>query len=176
MSTLTDKSERQTGEAKERSTSDEHLVVFSLGEELFGIDIARVQEIIRWQRVTRIPKASYFVEGIINLRGRVIPVVDLRRCFGLEAVSQSDVMRIVVVEIRGSTVGLIVDGVSEVLRLPESVVEPPSPIITTRESTYLRGIARLADRFIALLDLEQVISSELTMGSGRWDGSPASAA
>ena len=135
----------------------------NLGDELFGTDIARVQEIIRWQRISKVPKAPHLVEGIINLRGRIVRVVDLRRCFGLESVAQGKETRIVVVEIRGSTVGLIVDGVSEVLYVPKSAIEPPSPVTTTRETTYLRGIARLQDRLIALLDLEYMLPLEFTV-------------
>ena len=149
---------RDTKERLEGAYGDEQVVVFGLGDELFGIDIARVQEIIRWQKVTKVPKAPHFVEGIINLRGRVIPVVDLRRCFGLEVVTQGKETRIVVVEIGGQIVGLIVDGVSEVLQVPGSVIEPPSPVVTTTESAYLRGIARLQEKLIALLDLEKVLS------------------
>lgn len=145
---------------QETPAGDEQIVVFDLGDELFGIDIARVQEIIRWLRVTRVPEAPHFVEGIINLRGKVIPVIDLRRRFKLEAVSASKGTRIVVVDIHGLTVGLIVDAVSEVLHVPLSTVEPPSPVITTAKSTYLRGIVRLEDRLISLLDLERVLAQE----------------
>ena len=142
----------------EAVSTDEQVVVFNLGEELFGVNIARVEEIIRWQKVTKIPNAPNFVEGIINLRGRVIPVVDLRRCFGLESAIANKETRIVEVQIQGWTVGLIVDGVSEVLHVPQSAVDPPSPVITTVESAYLRGIARLEDKLVALLDLEKVLT------------------
>ncbi len=142
----------------EAVSTDEQVVVFNLGEELFGVNIARVEEIIRWQKVTKIPNAPNFVEGIINLRGRVIPVVDLRRCFGLESAIANKETRIVEVQIQGWTVGLIVDGVSEVLHVPQSAVDPPSPVITTVDSAYLRGIARLEDKLVALLDLEKVLT------------------
>src|SRR5438552_16207181 len=98
------------GEGDERQ-----LVVFQLGAELYGVEISRVHEIIRLQTVTRVPRAPAFVEGVINLRGKVIPVVDLRRRFGLEMTDHTRASRIVVVEIADQVVGIVVDGVSEVL-------------------------------------------------------------
>ncbi len=139
------------------AAADEQVVIFNLADEAFGIDIARVQEIIRWQRVTAVPKAAEFVEGIINLRGRIVPVVDLRRCFGIGSKTPDKETRIVVVEIRDATVGLIVDAVSEVLQVAGSAIEPPSRVVTTADSAFLRGIARLEDRLITLLDLEKVL-------------------
>lgn len=148
-----------------RQTAGEaQMVVFNLGEEQFGIDIARVQEIIRWQRITAVPKAPYYVEGVIDLRGRIVPVVDLRGCFGLPPVEPGRETRIVVVGIRGVTVGLVLDGVSEVLDVPLSAIEPPSPLVTTLESGFLRGMVRLEDRLIMLLDLEQVLPFDLAVG------------
>ncbi len=144
----------------EQVFADEQVVVFSLGDEQFGVDIARVQEIIRWQKVTKLPNAPQFVEGVIDLRGRIVPVIDLRRRFGLESALPNKETRIVVVEIQGQTVGTIVDGVSEVLQVPGSVIEPPSQIVVTAESAHLRGIARLQNSLIALLDLEHVLTVE----------------
>jgi purine-binding chemotaxis protein CheW len=143
---------------EQRDPADEQLVVFNLGSESFGIDISRVEEIIRWQRITAVPKAPYAVEGIIDLRGRIVPVVDLRRCFGLAVAEQARETRIVVVGIGGATVGLIVDGVSEVMHVSGSAIEPPSPVITTVNSAFMRGIVRLESRLIILLDLEKVMA------------------
>src|SRR5437762_8291418 len=108
---------------------EQQLVVFSLGAELYGVEIARVHEIIRLQTVTRVPHAPAFVEGVINLRGRVIPVVDLRRRFGLPFADHTRASRIVVVEIGDQVVGIVVDGVSEVLRVNNTTIEPPSPVV-----------------------------------------------
>jgi purine-binding chemotaxis protein CheW len=143
------------------SASDERqLVVFQLGAELYGVEISRVHEIIRLQAVTRVPRAPAFVEGVINLRGKVIPVIDLRRRFGLDAAEHTRASRIVVVEIGEQVVGIIVDGVSEVLRVNDSMVEPPSPVVAGIEAEYIEGIAKLPERLVILLDLDRVLASD----------------
>lgn len=139
---------------------EEQLVVFHLAGEVYGVDIGRVQEIIRMTAITSLPSAPEFVDGVINLRGRVIPVVDLKRRFGLEQPGSAKGSRIVVVDAGEHTIGMVVDAVSEVLRLPAGVVEPPSPVVTTLESDYIRGIAKLENRLIILLDLDRVLSWE----------------
>ena len=134
------------------------LVVFELGDESYGVDISRVQDINRMQEITEIPHAPESVVGVINLRGRVIPVIDLRKRFGLpEAVHTKDT-RIVVVHLEGNLIGVIVDAVSQVLRIPTDIVEPPSPVLAGVDSKYLRGIAKLDDRLVILLDLDFVLS------------------
>jgi purine-binding chemotaxis protein CheW len=137
---------------------EQQLVVFQLGAELFGVEIAHVHEIIRMQTVTRVPRAPSFVEGVINLRGKVIPVVDLRRRFGLPAAEHTRTSRIVVVDLSDQVVGIVVDGVSEVLRVSASVVEPPSPVVTGVDSEYVQGIAKLPDRLVIMLDLDRVLA------------------
>lgn len=139
---------------------EQQLVVFQVGAELYGVQIARVQEIIRLQAITRVPRAPTFVEGVINLRGKVIPVIDLRRRFGLCVSEHTRASRIVVVEISRQVVGIIVDGVSEVLRVSPSAVEPPSPVVAGVDSQYLHGIAKLDDRLVILLDLDRVLVQE----------------
>jgi len=143
------------------SGSDERqLVVFQLGAELYGCEISRVHEIIRLQSVTKVPRAPAFVEGVINLRGKVIPVVDLRRRFGLPTADHTRASRIVVVEIGDQVVGIVVDGVSEVLRVNSAIVEPPSPVVAGIDSEYLHGIAKLSDRLVILLDLDRILARE----------------
>jgi purine-binding chemotaxis protein CheW len=139
---------------------EQQLVVFQLGAEFYGVDIARVHEIIRMQGVTRVPRAPSFVEGVINLRGKVIPVVDLRRRFGLPSAEHTRASRIAVVEIGEQVVGIVVDGVSEVLRVSSSVVEPPSPVVAAIDSEYVQGIAKLPDRLVIMLDLDRVLARE----------------
>ncbi|MDQ3811212.1 MAG: chemotaxis protein CheW [Chloroflexota bacterium] len=139
---------------------EQQLVVFQLGAELYGVEISRVHEIIRLQTVTRVPRSPAFVEGVINLRGKVIPVVDLRRRFGLPAAEHTRASRIVVVEIGDQVVGIIVDGVSEVLRVNTATVEPPSPVVAGIDSEYLHGIAKLTDRLVILLDLDRVLARD----------------
>src|SRR3989440_6625017 len=157
----------QSGDGVDRAvdatttTGDERqLVVFQLGAELYGVEIARVHEIIRLQAITRVPRAPAFVEGIITLRGTVIPAVDLRHRSGLPAAEHTRASRIVVVEIGDQVVGLIVDAVSEVLRIAGATVEPPSPVVAGPESEYLHGIAKLPERLVMLLDLDRVLARE----------------
>lgn len=140
--------------------SEEQLVVFELAGESYGVEISRVQEIDRMQTITVVPQAPSFVEGVINLRGRITPVVDLRTRFGLPKVEPTPLTRIVVVKAGEEWVGLVVDAVSEVLRIPVEAIEPPSAMVTTAESTYLRGIAKLESRLIILLDLDRVLDKE----------------
>ncbi len=137
---------------------EKQLVALNLGAEAYGVDIGSVREIIRMQDITRVPRTPSFVEGVINLRGKVIPVVNLRERFCLPAAKQSKDSRIVVVDTGGQDIGMIVDSVTEVLRIPSSVVEPVSNVLVTTAAEYLTGIAKLKDRLIILLDLNQVLS------------------
>ncbi len=138
--------------------TEEQLVVFELTNEVYGVDIGLVQEIIRMTPITKLPKAPAFVEGVINLRGKVIPVMDLKKRFGLAGEAADRASRIVVFDTEGQTIGIVVDAVSEVLRVPAGAVEPPSPVATTVESDYVRGIAKLDARLIILLDLHKLFS------------------
>jgi purine-binding chemotaxis protein CheW len=135
------------------------LVVFDLASEFYGVDIGDVREIIRMQNVTRVPGTPVYMEGVINLRGKVVPVVDLRRRLDLKVKPQTKESRIVVMDIGGKDVGVIVDGVTEVLRIPLSSVEPPSQMIANSDSAYLRGIAKLGDKLVILLDLDKVLAN-----------------
>lgn len=138
--------------------NEEQLVVCQLAEETYGINIANVREIITMQKITRVPKTPEFIEGIINLRGRILPVIDLRKRFGLAVSEYTRATRIIEVETGGKSVGIIVDGVSEVLRISRDWVEPPSPFIVSLDSEYIRGVAKVEDRLIILLDLDKVLS------------------
>jgi purine-binding chemotaxis protein CheW len=137
---------------------EEQVVVLELAGEAYGVEIGRVQEIIRMQPITRVPNGPAFIEGVTNLRGRVIPVLDLRKRFALDQDEPTRRSRIVVGELGDHTVGLVVDGVSEVLRVSAEAVEPPSSLVTTSDSAYLRGVAKLGERLILLLDLSKVLS------------------
>ena len=132
----------------ETMASEKQLVVFDLAEEAYGVDIGAVREIIRMQDITQVPRTPEFVEGVINLRGKVIPVVDLRKRFGFEAEDATKDTRIVVVDIGGQDIGVVVDAVNEVLRVAAGAVEPPSSVITTADSEYLLGIVKLETRLI----------------------------
>ena len=136
------------------------LVVFDLASEHYGVDISDVREIMRMQNITKVPGAMSYVEGVINLRGKVLPVLDLRKRLGLKVAEQTEESRIVVVDIADGEVGVIVDAVTEVLRVPNAAVEPPSSMVAQGNSDYLRGIAKLTDRLIILLDLNKLLSSK----------------
>ena len=112
------------------------LVTFGIGEEEFGIDILKVQEIIRTMAITKVPNSPPYVEGVINLRGKVIPVIDLRSRFNMEYRDHDSHTRIIVLQIHGMIVGFVVDEVSEVLRIQSNTVEPPPPVVSGIESEY----------------------------------------
>ena len=147
--------------AVDAAQEEKQLVVFDLDSESYGVDIGAVREIIRMQEITRVPRTPEFVEGVINLRGKVIPVVDLRKKFGLPVPEEQSIdNRIVVVDIGGQDIGVIVDAVTEVLRIHTDSVAPPSSVITGADSEYLLGIVKLESGLIILLDLEKVLSRE----------------
>ncbi len=149
----------EKGQTQQQSESQEQqIVVFDLAGEAYGVDINAVLEIIRMEEITGVPETANFVEGVINIRGKVIPVVDLRKRFGLEHGEVSKDNRIVVVDIASQSIGMIVDAVNEVMRISEDSIEPPSLVITNEDSEYLIGIAKLEGRMIILLDLERVLS------------------
>jgi purine-binding chemotaxis protein CheW len=134
------------------------LVTFSLDQEEFGVDILKVQEIIRMMEITKVPKSPEFVEGVINLRGKVIPVIDLRSRFGLDSHAYDKDTRIMVIDINNVIVGFVVDAVSEVLRITADTVEPPPPVVAGIESDYISGVGKLKDRLLILLDLDRLLS------------------
>lgn len=135
------------------------LVSFNLGREEFAVDILQIQEINRMVEITGVPSSPDFVEGVINLRGKVIPVVDLRKRFGLVEESKGKDTRIVVMDIRRKIIGFIVDSVSEVLRIPSKRVEPAPPMVAGIDSEYIKGVGKLDDRLLILLDVNRVLSS-----------------
>lgn len=133
------------------------LVTFSIGEEEFGVNILQVQEIIRTMEITKVPRAPDFVEGVINLRGKVIPIVDMRSRFGLESKEHDKYTRIIVIETDMIIVGFVVDSVSEVLRIPAHSVQPPPPVLAGMDSEYIDGVGKLDDRLLILLDLDSLL-------------------
>ncbi len=137
---------------------EEQLVVFRLGDESYGVSIEVVNTIIRLPDITAVPHAATHVTGVINLRGVIVPVVDLRRRFGLPAIEATKASRIVVVENDGSLIGMIVDMVSETMRLPVDQIEPLSPLVQSVDAHYLRGVGKIDERLIILLALEQVLA------------------
>ncbi|MFN3477665.1 MAG: chemotaxis protein CheW [Candidatus Methylomirabilales bacterium] len=136
------------------------LVGFRIGKEYFGVDIAQVQEIIRVQEVTPVPEAPWFVEGVINLRGRIVPVIDFRKWLKLGVVERTRLSRILIVELDRRPVGLLVDAASEILKLPQEAVEPPPELISGIGTAYITGVGKWGDRLIILLDLGKIFNPE----------------
>ena len=133
------------------------LVTFTLDNEEYAVAILKVQEIIRMKEITRVPNSPAFVEGVINLRGKVIPVVDLRKKFDLAEKENDEQSRIMIMDIQGITMGLVVDSVSEVLRIPSNTVEPTPPMASNISAEFIKGIAKLEDRLIILLDMDRLL-------------------
>jgi len=139
-------------------------LTFQMGKEVFGIEILKVQEIIGMMPVTRVPKTPAFVRGVINLRGKVIPVIELRRKFGMETREDTDRTCIVVVQISGAvgvvTMGLLVDEVSEVLNVAQEQIEEPPTFGTGGETDFILGMGKIGQKVLMLLDADKVLSGE----------------
>lgn len=137
---------------------EHQLVVFELGNEHYGVDISAVEAIIKMQPITVVPHTPHFVEGVTNLRGSVLPVIDLRKRFGLSSEVISKSSRIVVIVLGKTKIGMIVDAVSEVMRVQDDAIEPPPSMVTTVDTTFIIGIAKIGDKLVILLDLSKVLS------------------
>ena len=135
------------------------LVTFRLANEEYGLPITKVQEINRLVPVTRLPQTPPFMEGIINLRGRIIPVIDLRKRFEMPIAAHDDDTRIIIVEISGQIVGVTVDAVTEVVRLSTANIEP-SPATVAVDSQYIDGVGKIDDRLIILLNIDKVFTPQ----------------
>jgi purine-binding chemotaxis protein CheW len=138
--------------------NDLHIVGFKIGNETYGVPISLVHEIVRVPEITQVPETPDFVEGVINLRGKIISVVDLRKRFGEAEIKPHKKNRVIVVENTGKLVGLIVDAASEVMKLPVSQVEPPPHVFAENEITYVTGVGKLKNRLIILVDLQKVLT------------------
>ena len=138
------------------------LVGFVIGKELFGVDILMVQEIIRETPITPIPNSPDFIEGVINLRGNIIPVIDLRRRLNLrEAVSSGGQTWIMILNVNGRVTGFIVDSVTQVLKVPSNSIKPPPDIVVSGlESQYITGVCRIDKRLLILLDFNRILLVE----------------
>jgi purine-binding chemotaxis protein CheW len=144
----------------------EHLATFFLDREEYGVDVRMVQEIIRVTAITQVPRAPEFVRGVINLRGRIIPVVDLKRKLGLGRFDETRQSRIVVVKLRERLLGLLVDGASQVLKVPLAAIEAAPEEVLEVDQSAIRGVAKLSGRLIILLELQKVLALELRAVTG----------
>jgi purine-binding chemotaxis protein CheW len=139
---------------------DNQIVVFEVDSEEFGVSIAAVESIIKMQAITHMPQAPAFVKGVTNLRGKLLPVIDMRKQFRLPPKEADSSSRIIVVRVDQTQVGMIVDGVSEVLTVSEQIVETAPALATTVDSAFITGIAKLDGRLVILLDLNRVLSNQ----------------
>jgi purine-binding chemotaxis protein CheW len=141
------------------------VIVFNLGEERYGVEISQVREIIKPSQITRIPNAPGFVEGVINLRGQITTIINLRKRFGMESKDVDVNTRIIVVEYKDAVIGMMVDTVNEVKYLPSSDIEELPNIITSRnEAKFLKGVGKLPDGLLILIDLNKVLSQDEVEG------------
>lgn len=138
------------------------VIRFMVGKESFGIDIGRVKEIINVPEITRVPDTPYFLEGVINLRGKIVSVIDLRKRLNLDVTLKDKKNRILITEVGCKVVGLIVDEVSEVLRLNPDSIEPPPEMISSTGIDYVTGVGKLNDRIILLIDFEKILGTDET--------------
>lgn len=132
-----------------------HLVTFNLGREEYGVDIGSVQEIIRATDITPVPGAPGHVRGVINLRGKIIPVVDLRKRFGMQDTDSGESQRIVVVELAEKRIGMLVDSVSQVIKISSGIVEAMPEEATSVDENFIKGVGKLDHRLIIILDLNR---------------------
>lgn len=136
------------------------LTIFTVGEEEYAINIMKVVEILRPQKVTRIPNTPDFIEGLINLRGKVIPVIDLRKRFGIKSTPGHENERTLLTRVGGEIVGLLVDDVREVCILPKSDIVPPPTMVKGIRTEYLEGVGKIGERLIIILNLDKILSTE----------------
>ena len=135
------------------------LVTFNIGKEEFGMDIHHVQEINRMTNITKVPNSPIYVEGIINLRGGVIPVIDLRLKLNAEKKEIDKNTRIIVAEVENKIVGFIVDAVNEVLRIPDKLIEEPPAMVAGIDSEFIKAVGKLEDRLLILIDIKKIIQA-----------------
>lgn len=147
-------------EKTDKSASALQIVCFKVGKEEYGIDILKVQEILKLPKITPLPKSAEFIMGVMDLRGKVIPIIDLSKRFRIENGGAGVGKRAIVVDIRKKRVGLAIDSVSHVVKVDGKDIEPPPPIVKGISGRYIVGIAKLAEGFVIVLDIEQILTAE----------------
>ncbi|NIK10809.1 chemotaxis protein CheW [Alkalibacillus almallahensis] len=139
---------------------DDKVIVFKLKDEEYGIPIEHVGSIERIFNITRVPRAPKFVKGVMNLRGVITPIIDLRERFGLETVEQTESTRIIIIHVDDKSIGVIVDAANDVVDVPQEKVEPSPEVVGAVNADYIRGVAKIDQRLLILLNLEKVLSEE----------------
>lgn len=157
----TDLQEHGQERAESESIGSMQLVSFHLGDETFGVVITKVREIILMCEITHVPQSPPYVKGLFNLRSTVIPVVDLRSLFGLAETKTDSESRIMVMQVGSRTIGIIVDGVDEVLRISKNDIAPPPPTVAGLKQDYLTGLVRQESGLLILLDIERVLEGNV---------------
>ena len=142
---------KETGELRQ-------FISFSVGEEEYGLELLRVKEVIRVREITWLPKAPSFVKGIINLRGDVIPIIDLRDKFGLETREQTAQTRVIVVEVEGRLMGMVVDSASQVVRIPADQIDAPPPVLGGLSQEFITGVGKIEDKLVILLNVDAILT------------------
>lgn len=140
--------------------AENQYVIFKLGNEEYGVDIMKVKEISEYRESTKVPNAPYFVDGIINLRGEIIPIINLKKRFNIENKGVNSDTRIIVININDKNVGFVVDEASQVLRIDEKNIEQAPEIIVGVDRQYINGVGKIDDKIVILLDLEKILSDE----------------
>ncbi|OIJ17855.1 chemotaxis protein CheW [Anaerobacillus alkalidiazotrophicus] len=143
---------------EENLVNEIKVIVFQLKDEEYGVEVSQVRSIERIQHITRVPRTPDFVKGVINLRGVVTPIINLRNRFDLEEIETTDSTRIIIVAVGEMEVGLIVDAANDVVDISTNIVEPPPEVVGGIEADYLRGVAKLDKRLLILLNLDKVLN------------------
>ncbi|QOS99706.1 chemotaxis protein CheW [Brevibacterium sp. JNUCC-42] len=136
------------------------VIIFRLVDEEYGVEVQQVKSIEKLEHITRVPRTPVFVKGVINLRGVVTPIIDLRSRFQLEEAEYTEATRVIIVAVDELEVGLIVDSANDVVDIPVNAIEPPPAVVGGVEATYLCGVAKLEKRLLILLNLDKVLSTE----------------
>ena len=156
------------------ATEVKQLISFTVGDEEYGLELLRVKEVIRMKQVTWLPKAPACVKGIINLRGVVIPIVDLRERFGLPQHDSTAMTRVIVVEVEGRPVGMVVDSASQVLRVPVEQFDDPPPVMGAASREFVTSVGKIADRLVIMIDVDRILNTEeMRQLEGSLHGGPA---
>jgi purine-binding chemotaxis protein CheW len=153
----------QTGQSGTEQTGaalPSEYLTFTLARETYGIDILKVQEIRGYDSVTRIANTPEFIKGVINLRGVIVPIVDLRIKFRAPEVTYHEFTVVIIINVLGKVVGIVVDGVSDVVELPAQSIKPPPELGATLDTRYITGLGTLNDQMLILVDIEKLIASD----------------
>lgn len=140
--------------------SDLKVIVFQLNEKEYAVPVSQVKSIEKIMHVTRVPHANQFVKGVMNLRGVVTPLLDLRVRFGLEEQTYSESTRVIIVSVDEKEVGLIVDGANDVIDIPTTMIEPPPEVVGLTAEGFIDGVANLDKRLLILIDLNKILESD----------------